>query len=49
MEQNKRFPKRVHPSGFPNGRIGWIESEVHAYLAGLAIERDRKAGASDAA
>jgi len=41
LEKSGKFPKRIQ---FSEGRVGWIASEVEAYLQARAALREKRAG-----
>ena len=40
LEKSGRFPRRVPLTGTPNGRHGWVESEIDAWIQARIGERD---------
>ncbi len=40
MERDGRFPKRIRMGAGPKGVCGWLESEINAWLAERAAERE---------
>jgi prophage regulatory protein len=40
LEKGGKFPRRVPLSGNPNGRHGWVDSEIDAWIQARIAERD---------
>jgi prophage regulatory protein len=40
LEKTGAFPRRVSLTGNPNGRHGWVESEIDAWIADRIAQRD---------
>ena len=40
LEKCGKFPRRVPLTGNPNGRHGWVESEIDAWIQARIAERD---------
>lgn len=45
LEKSGQFPKRVSLTDNSNGRHGWVESEIDAWIKDRIAQRDAKAGA----
>ena len=46
MEKAGEFPKRVRLGPYRSSRVGWLESEVRAWLQ---VRLERRSGTTDAA
>jgi prophage regulatory protein len=40
LEKDGKFPRRVLLTGHPNGRHGWVESEIDAWIRERIAQRD---------
>jgi prophage regulatory protein len=40
LEKDGKFPRRVPLTGNPNGRHGWVESEIDSWIRALIAARD---------
>jgi prophage regulatory protein len=44
LEKTGGFPRRVSLTGHPNGRHGWVESEIDAWITDRIARRDAPEG-----
>ena len=44
LEKEGRFPRRVSLTENPNGKHGWVESEIDEWIKDRIAQRDAKAG-----
>jgi prophage regulatory protein len=43
LEKTGEFPRRVQLTSNPNGKHGWLESEIDAWIEGRVRQRDEEA------